>query len=104
MQSPMSRGGEKEMDSGSFLVGLLCGGVAVAFAAFILNQMRAQQRLMGGRDQSLDSFPDARQSNMTPGEIVRSSRSATLGYFAWLLALIVIMILSCGGLALLLRV
>jgi hypothetical protein len=91
------------MDDGSFLVGTLCGIIATAIVAFILNQMLKARKDMGGADNSLDKFPVAKQPKLTPNGIVKSSRNAAYSYVAWMFALIVILIVSCAGITFVMR-
>jgi hypothetical protein len=91
------------MDNNSYIVGMLCGGVIIAIVAFVLNQVAGARKGMGGADQPLHNFPDGKQGDLTANGIVKSSRSAAFSYVLWMFALLVVLIVSCAGLAFALR-
>jgi hypothetical protein len=91
------------MDNNSYIVGVFCGGTIIAITAFILNQVAQARRQMGGASQTLDNFPPAKQSDLTPNTIVHTSRGAMFSYVLWMFALLVVLIVSCAGLSFVLR-
>lgn len=66
------------MESGSFIVGALCGGVVIAIVAFIANQIRVQLVARGLKTRSFDQFPTSRHPDLTPQGVVNTSRGASV--------------------------
>ena len=64
------------MEFGSFCGGLLIGAVYGAVLVYLLWQMSLTRRKMAAANNPFDKFPDAVQPNLTPSDVIRTSRTA----------------------------
>ena len=74
------------MGQGIFNFGWQYGLVWAFVFGFTLRRIGDARRARGARNRPLNTFPDAAQPGLTPHNIVRGSRLATVAFVFWIIA------------------